>query len=58
MASLRCPICGRPVDPDQAPTAPFCGLRCRQVDLGRWLDERYSLDAEPDEESPEQGSEE
>jgi len=22
---------------------PFCSERCKRIDLGRWLDERYSL---------------
>jgi endogenous inhibitor of DNA gyrase (YacG/DUF329 family) len=26
---------------------PFCSLRCRLVDLGVWLDERYRIPAEP-----------
>jgi endogenous inhibitor of DNA gyrase (YacG/DUF329 family) len=25
---------------------PFCSERCRQVDLGRWLDEAYGLPIE------------
>jgi endogenous inhibitor of DNA gyrase (YacG/DUF329 family) len=29
---------------------PFCSDRCRLVDLGRWLDERYGLAGEPEEE--------
>ena len=29
---------------------PFCSPRCRQIDLARWLDERYSLFSEPEEE--------
>ena len=54
MALLRCPVCGRSFDPDQSPATPFCSVRCRQVDLGRWLDERYSLEPDLDEEPPEQ----
>jgi len=22
---------------------PFCGSRCREIDMGRWLGERYSF---------------
>ncbi|MCE2475030.1 MAG: DNA gyrase inhibitor YacG, partial [Alphaproteobacteria bacterium] len=29
-----CPVCGRPAISRQA---PFCSLRCRHVDLHRWL---------------------
>jgi endogenous inhibitor of DNA gyrase (YacG/DUF329 family) len=25
---------------------PFCSDRCRQIDLGRWLDEGYSVPVE------------
>jgi len=28
---------------------PFCSQRCRLVDLGRWLDERYGVPVEPEE---------
>jgi endogenous inhibitor of DNA gyrase (YacG/DUF329 family) len=32
---------------------PFCSERCRQIDLGRWLGEKYSLPIERlDEEEP------
>ena len=34
---------------------PFCSPRCRRIDLGRWLDEGYSLPIERQEESPDQG---
>jgi endogenous inhibitor of DNA gyrase (YacG/DUF329 family) len=29
---------------------PFCTERCRRIDLQRWLDERYGLPWERDEE--------
>ncbi len=47
MAPLACPICGRPFEPRQTPAMPFCSERCRQVDLGRWLGEEYSIPDEP-----------
>ena len=37
-----CPICGKPVAGD-APTRPFCCVRCKMVDLGRWFTERYRV---------------
>jgi endogenous inhibitor of DNA gyrase (YacG/DUF329 family) len=46
-----CPICSRPVQPREKNKAfPFCTVRCRQVDLGQWLDEKYrvSSDVAPD----------
>ena len=32
------------------PEHPFCSPRCRTIDLGRWLDERYRI-PEPERES-------
>lgn len=32
---------------------PFCSDRCRQIDLSRWLDERYSLPVERPEDADE-----
>jgi hypothetical protein len=49
-AQVRCPTCGRHFQPEQSPAMPFCSERCRLVDLGRWLDERYGLDVEPERE--------
>ena len=54
---LRCPICEKPFDPAQSRAMPFCSERCRQIDLGRWLREVYSvpIERDPDEE-PETGA--
>ena len=40
-----CPICGRLAE---AAFRPFCSQRCADVDLGRWLNERYVIPGEPD----------
>lgn len=40
---LRCPICGQMFDLALSKALPFCGDRCRQIDLGRWLRESYSV---------------
>ena len=48
MKSVRCPICGAGM-PGQAaewPDYPFCSARCRKIDLGRWLGEKYAIPAE------------
>ena len=37
-----CPSCGTIVQPD-VETYPFCTERCRLVDLGKWMDERYRI---------------
>lgn len=52
MARVRCPICDREFESQQSPAMPFCCERCRRVDLGRWLDERYGMPYEGEEESP------
>jgi endogenous inhibitor of DNA gyrase (YacG/DUF329 family) len=39
-----CPICKRPVSPRaQNKAFPFCDARCKQVDLGQWLNEKYRV---------------
>ncbi len=38
----KCPICRKPVTEDRDPF-PFCSQRCRQVDLSRWLGEKYLI---------------
>jgi hypothetical protein len=44
MTVVRCPICQQPIDdPANEPAMPFCSPRCRQIDLGRWLGERNSV---------------
>lgn len=34
-----------------APFFPFCSKRCRLLDLGAWLDERYRVPAKPAEQT-------
>ncbi len=42
--AARCPICKRDVLPRaQNPASPFCSMRCREVDLGKWLGEEYRV---------------
>jgi endogenous inhibitor of DNA gyrase (YacG/DUF329 family) len=50
MAPVRCPICDKLFEPDQTEAMPFCSPRCRQIDLGRWLDEKYGLPYESEDE--------
>jgi len=54
MAKLRCAICQREFNSENATAMPFCSERCRQIDLGRWLGEDYGIPAESndDEEPP------
>lgn len=45
MSSRKCPVCGRLLTAEEmlAPHRPFCSLRCREIDLARWLREDYSI---------------
>ena len=45
MIEARCPICDRPMAGDRSewPHRPFCSDRCRRIDLGRWLGEKYRI---------------
>lgn len=55
---FQCPMCGKVIPSASttsdgkkrinAPFFPFCSERCRMLDLGAWLDGRYTLPAEPD----------
>jgi uncharacterized protein len=51
-----CPICktelGTPAE--QLEFRPFCSRRCRQIDLGNWLSEKYRI-SEPLRESELEG---
>ncbi len=42
---IRCPICDKvlPDVPDDYGPRPFCSARCKKIDLGNWLDERYRV---------------
>ncbi len=48
MKSVRCPICGTAMPGVAAewPDYPFCSARCRKIDLGRWLGEKYGIPAD------------
>lgn len=46
----KCPICKKEVELG-SPDYPFCGPRCRIIDLGNWASGKYviSTPVEPDE---------
>jgi hypothetical protein len=51
----RCPQCGKP---RALRYRPFCSPRCRDLDLGKWLDGSYAVPAveeEPPDERAEEG---
>ena len=39
---LRCPICKKAVRSTD-PEFPFCGPRCRTIDLGKWASGAYVI---------------
>ena len=49
MPTAQCPICGKGFDTLTTVAMPFCSPRCRKIDLGRWLDERYGVTVQRDE---------
>ncbi|MBV1918112.1 MAG: DNA gyrase inhibitor YacG [Sphingomonadaceae bacterium] len=40
----KCPVCRQPRIPEHA---PFCSSRCRDRDLGKWLDDSYCVPGPP-----------
>lgn len=56
MSENNCATCGKPIrpeSPDPQDLSPFCSERCRKIDLGRWLGERFRV-SEPASISPEE----
>jgi endogenous inhibitor of DNA gyrase (YacG/DUF329 family) len=54
---MKCPICKKEVALDD-PHAPFCGERCRLIDLGNWASDKYVIPVPlTDETEPEEGQE-
>jgi endogenous inhibitor of DNA gyrase (YacG/DUF329 family) len=43
MVRLVCSACQKGFDAQTSDVLPFCSVRCQQIDLGRWLDERHGL---------------
>jgi endogenous inhibitor of DNA gyrase (YacG/DUF329 family) len=41
-----CPECGKPIKTD---FAPFCSVRCQQIDLGRWMKGEFVIPGPPQE---------
>ena len=55
MPLITCPVCGKNFDPATSKALPFCGERCRTIDLSRWLGEDYAFPSSrlrEDEEEP------
>lgn len=50
-----CPICRKPAG---AAFTPFCSARCADIDLGRWLTDRYAIPTPADEDEDSDGARE
>ena len=44
----KCPICKRELPAREGAPAfgPFCSARCADIDLGRWLGQRYRVESD------------
>jgi len=43
---IKCPICKKQFEYTSSKWRPFCSERCRDVDLGRWINGSYSVPSE------------
>ena len=43
---VKCPTCRKETALEGNPHRPFCSDRCRLIDLGAWVQERYRIPAE------------
>ncbi|MGI9228972.1 MAG: DNA gyrase inhibitor YacG [Gammaproteobacteria bacterium] len=44
MKKILCPTCNKTTSSDRNnPCKPFCSEKCKMIDLGSWLSERYSI---------------
>ena len=42
--TVKCPTCGKPVPwVPESRYRPFCSERCKQIDLGAWAEEKYTI---------------
>jgi len=44
--AVKCPICRKETEWENNPQRPFCSERCRLIDLGAWVSERYRIPGE------------
>jgi uncharacterized protein len=43
---VKCPTCRKEAAWEDNPHRPFCSDRCRLIDLGAWVEERYRIPSE------------
>jgi endogenous inhibitor of DNA gyrase (YacG/DUF329 family) len=54
---IKCPTCKKNVQKDSNLFFPFCSERCKMIELGAWLDDKYVIEGSdaspsPDDEEP------
>lgn len=47
--TVKCPVCKTPAAEKYH---PFCSKRCADIDLGKWFNERYTIDSEEESDLP------
>lgn len=52
---IKCPVCKKDAVWEGNPFRPFCSERCSLIDLGKWADGKYSVEAGEGEEDREEG---
>ncbi|CAH0443519.1 DNA gyrase inhibitor YacG [Ralstonia syzygii] len=51
--TIKCPTCGKPVPwVPESRYRPFCSERCRQIDLGAWAADQYTIPVVEDDDLP------
>ena len=55
---VKCPTCRKETQWEGNAHRPFCSDRCRLIDLGAWVDERYRIPAEESADPPENDDDE
>ncbi len=48
MKRVICPKCRNETTWTGNPYRPFCSKRCKLIDLGSWIDERYAIPEDKD----------
>ena len=41
--NVKCPTCSKKFSYYESKFRPFCGERCKMVDMGKWFEESYSI---------------
>lgn len=55
VTKVDCPTCNTPVEwTDANAHRPFCSLRCKQIDLGAWAEEKYAIPTVAPQDNPEE----